>query len=364
MVGARFVGGSVVLGTRLALAVGVAIGLVGCGGGANGSDAGTQLDATSQADARSDAQGDAGTDVTPTDASHDAKLEAHTSDGSTGSELVRFVAIGDTGQGNSIEADVARAVERKCMSAGCDFAILLGDNIYNSGVSSSMDPQWVTKFEGPFARLSFDFYPALGNHDYGGGGVGDEWEKGQFQVDYTAQSQKWKMPAHYHSFKKEHVEFFVLDTNSQMYGRDGQQRTDMAALVNASTATWKIAYGHHPYLSNGPHGNAGTYDGTVNVTPWSGVGVKSFLEGIVCGKTDVYFCGHDHSLQWLTDTCSGTELIVSGAGSQTTSVNGTNPVRFEAADPGFVYVRIEGRTLTATIIDSAGRDRFTRTVTK
>ena len=31
--------------------------------------------------------------------------------------------------------------------------------------------------------------------------------------------------------------------------------------AGGSTGTWRIAYGHHPYLSNGPHGNAGMYEG-------------------------------------------------------------------------------------------------------
>lgn len=343
---------------------------IGCGAGSNarvrdaGADA-TTIDAAGPDSSDVD-DGAIGTTDAAKDDAHAEVDSGADDDASVPDTVVRFIAVGDTGLGNSVEADVARSMEKKCAKSGCDFAIMLGDNIYDTGVTSSMDPQWVTKFEAPYARLSFDFYAALGNHDYGGGGVGDEWGKAQYQLDYAVQStsQKFKMPSHYYSFRKGPVEFFVLDTNSQLYGRDAQQRVDMTAAIGASKATWKIAYGHHPYRSNGPHGNAGTYDGTVNVTPWSGASVKSFMDSVVCGKTDVYFSGHDHSLQWLTDTCSGTELLVSGAGAQTSSVGTKNATYFAASEPGFVYVVVQGRSLTATFVDTQDRERFTRTVTK
>jgi hypothetical protein len=60
---------------------------------------------------------------------------------------VRFAAIGDTGKGNTGQKQVADAIARKCAASGCDFVQLLGDNIYDSGVTSVTDPQWQTKFE-------------------------------------------------------------------------------------------------------------------------------------------------------------------------------------------------------------------------
>ncbi|MBK6692809.1 MAG: hypothetical protein IPG50_11450 [Myxococcales bacterium] len=42
--------------------------------------------------------------------------------------------------------------------------------------------------------------------------------------------------------------------------QDNAQRADLAKWMAASTAAWKIAMGHHPKISNGPHGNAGKYD--------------------------------------------------------------------------------------------------------
>jgi tartrate-resistant acid phosphatase type 5 len=279
-------------------------------------------------------------------------------------DRVRFAAFGDTGKGTDEQRAVAAAVLAKCAASGCDFLQLLGDNIYDSGVSSVSDAQFDEKFELPYADLALPFYMVLGNHDYGANGAGNEFFKGQFQVDYTALSPRWRMPASYYRRVARHVEFFALDTNMQMYLMDLQQRTDVAAWLAASTATWKIAVGHHPYRSNGPHGNAGSYDGQPPflLIP-SGSGVKSFMEQVICGRAHVYVSAHDHSLQWLTSTCSGTELLVSGAGASTTTLPGTNLVHFQSLSLGFIYFDIRGKRLTAKVIDTEGTVLFTRTIT-
>jgi hypothetical protein len=272
--------------------------------------------------------------------------------------IVRFVVVGDTGRGDSSQVAVAAGIEAKCATDGCDFVQLLGDNIYPSGVSSVGDPQWQSKFELPYEDIVLPFYAVLGNHDYGGNGLGNELDKGQFEIDYSLVSPKWKMPAaHYHRSWR-HVELFGLDTNLQMLGLDAGQRVSMGEWIGAASGEWRIAFGHHPYLSNGPHGNAGVSDGV------PGAGVKSFLEDIVCGNVDVYFSGHDHSLQWLTATCAGSELIVSGAGSQPSTLPGANLARFQGLGPGFAYVVADGGVLTIELLAADGTLLFSRSLTK
>jgi hypothetical protein len=289
----------------------------------------------------------------PVDAAADAPAEA-------GVQALRFVAVGDTGKGNQGQKDVAAGIATKCAKDGCDFVQLLGDNIYESGVTSTMDTEWQGRFVEPYANLSLEFWAVLGNHDYGGNGLGTEWGKGQNEIDYTAVSTKWRMPAAYWHRTVQNVEFFALDTNMQIFFQDGKQRTDVAAWLAASTATWKIALGHHPYLSNGKHGNAGSYDGI----PLSGSNVKSFMDDVVCGKADLYLSGHDHDRQWHKSTCKGTELAVSGAGAATTTLGTKNETLFQADTLGFLYVRIAGKTLTAEFCDQTGKVEFTRTLTK
>jgi tartrate-resistant acid phosphatase type 5 len=290
--------------------------------------------------------------------------------------VVRFIAVGDTGKGNTGQTAVGTAMGQLCAAQGCDFVVLLGDNFYPSGVSSTTDPQWDTAFVQPYATVNAPFYAVLGNHDYGADGAGTDEARIQHQIAYSQVNPKWRMPASHYRWSLGNADFFAADTNrafdplglfSQM-----QHNADFAAWLPASTATWKFVFGHHPYLSNGKHGNAGNYDPLCvagiclpSPSPVNGAKVKAFLDAHVCGKADFYICGHDHSRQYLTAPCGGsTELIVSGAGASTTTLPGNNPSRFQSDQVGFLYVVVQGRTVTATFYDTTGTANFTRTVTK
>jgi len=282
----------------------------------------------------------------------------------TTQKKVRFIAVGDTGRGNAEQHQVASAMTTKCATSGCDFVVMLGDNFYPTGVTSPDDPQFQEKFEQAYAGMDVPFYPVLGNHDYGGNGAGDEFGKGAHEVAYTARSTRWKMPAPYHHFRVGNVEFFATDTNLQLHGQDETQRRDVSRWLSESTATWKISLGHHPYLSNGYHGNAGSYDGKAGVQPWDGTGVKAFFEEILCGRVDLSLVGHDHNRQWLEPTCRGTELVVSGAGAGGSPLKQTNPSRFQASTVGFLWVEVDGRKLVGEFIGPDGTVEFTRTLVR
>jgi tartrate-resistant acid phosphatase type 5 len=281
-----------------------------------------------------------------------------------GEPAVRFVAIGDTGQGSEGQRAVASAVAAKCATARCDFGVMLGDNIYPSGVSSADDPQLKSKFEDIYSALNFEFYVVLGNHDYGNNGAGTDFTRGVHEVAYSQRQPKWKMPAAHYHFVKGDIEFFALDTNMQLFGRDDDQKANIPAWIAASTAPWKIALGHHPYKSNGPHGNAGNYDGLRLVPYVGGKGVKEFFDANVCNKVDLYLCGHDHSLQWLNDKCGSTTLAVSGAGSEVTTLPGSNSVAYQGAELGFMYITVTKQKLIAEIINEQGVLRHTATLLK
>ncbi|MCC6644762.1 MAG: metallophosphoesterase [Polyangiaceae bacterium] len=284
--------------------------------------------------------------------------------GTVGGSTIRFVAIGDQGSANDGQKAVGNAMANKCATDGCDFALLLGDNFYDSGVGSTTDPQWQSKFVEPYAAMPITFYAVLGNHDNGGNGAGWDFARGDNEVAYTKVNPKWQMPARHYKFTKGPVEFFALDTNEMMYGLANAQKSTVSAWIASSTAPWRVALGHHPYLSNGKHGNAGIYEGIPFVPVTSGQGVKDFFDSTICGKVDVYLAGHDHSMQWLEATCGGTHLIVSGAGSKTTELKGKNPVRHQSDEIGFFYVVMDEKTFYAEMIDQAGVVDFSYTLTK
>jgi tartrate-resistant acid phosphatase type 5 len=293
--------------------------------------------------------------------------------------VVRFIAMGDVGEGYSSQHPASLVIQDVCDNAGgCDFVLLMGDNFYDVGVDSVTDPQWADKFEDPYANLDLPFYPVLGNHDGGLFGTGVELWKGDVQVEYSDYSDKWTMPGRYYKHSWSNVDLFGIDTSSIFFDglgspfiTDYEDLTDdqgawlQSEWAGASTGQWRFVYGHHPYLSNGPHGNAGTYEGIPFVPYVSGDEIKDFLDDNVCGSADFYLCGHDHSRQWMVDTCNGTQLIVTGAGAKTSSIDGSQGTYFEDADtPGFFFFEISGNTATVQTWDVNGVMGYESVITK
>ena len=50
------------------------------------------------------------------------------------------MVLGDSGTGGPKQYEVSNAMKTVCLSLECDFVLLLGDIIYNSGVTSADDP--------------------------------------------------------------------------------------------------------------------------------------------------------------------------------------------------------------------------------
>ena len=234
--------------------------------------------------------------------------------------------------------------------------------------------------------MNLPFYVVLGNHDNGGKviidapGVGNEFDKGNIEVEYSMVSEKWNMPATHYTFKHGHVGFIALDTNAALWSNTqyGDQKTWLPqAKAELAGQEWMFLLGHHPYRSNGTHGNAGNYDAPEllgipipNPLPiQNGEALKTFFDTNVCNLgAQVFFSGHDHSRQWLDEPTAlcGTKMIVSGAGASWTEIkNRGNAALFEdATKAGFMYVDVDGNTFTGTFYDDSGNVDFTHSFTK
>jgi hypothetical protein len=283
---------------------------------------------------------------------------------------VRFLVLGDGGTGDAHQKKVAAVMHQVCAARGCDFVLYLGDNIYEDGVTGPTDEQFRTKFEEPYADLDLPFYVALGNHDYGSLGINlfPEDAKSAAQVEYSAHSAKWNMPHYYYTFREGPVAFFALDTNAiliDLFRPLAEQKAWLDAELSKSDAPWKIVFGHHPYISNGEHGNAGDYRGAVDVELHDGAILKAFIEESVCGKADVYFSGHDHDREWLQPTC-GTSFIVSGAAAKLTWLWDRGSASRWADDQkrGFLWVEADASALTGVFYDEDGTINFEDVVRK
>lgn len=301
---------------------------------------------------------DPGTTVAPP-----ADSSAGDTAGSTGNSLdgesgvVRFIALGDSGEGNEAQAAVANAAELVCEADGCDFGMLLGDNFYDVGVTSVDDPQFVTKFEDMYLSLGIPFYVILGNHDYGT--LSNDWPRGQYQVDYGVDNPNWNLPHYWYTFSSESgdTQFFAMDTQRMMWDHEtDEQWAWFDEQMAASTASWKVGFGHHPYISNGSHGNAGNYEGIGGIDFISGNVVKEFIDTRVCDQVDVYFSGHDHNRQAFDPVC-GTYFIVSGSAAKVSGFEfrEDNPTQWgNDQTEGFVWVEITGQDFVARFYDYTG----------
>lgn len=205
---------------------------------------------------------------------------------------VRFAVIGDYGQGDQNEADVAELVH----SWGVDFVITVGDNNYPSGSAETIDQnvgqfyaRYIYPYRGAYgAGAEFlRFFPVLGNHDL-------DIARGQAFFDY------FELPGNerYYDFIQGPVHFFALNTDSREadgVGRSSVQAEWLRERLSASVSAWKIVYGHHPPFSSGLRG-------PVDWMRWP------FKEW---GAT-AYLSGHDHFYERLE--VDGLPYFINGIG--------------------------------------------------
>ncbi|MGW7022027.1 metallophosphoesterase [Streptomyces decoyicus] len=294
------------------------------------------------------------------------------------------LVTGDAGTGDEAQYAVAAAARDVCRTERIGLAVGLGDNIYENGPESDDDSEFQDKFERPNSGIDVPWLMVLGNHDCSGliPGSGGDPSRGDREVSYATTSRRWYMPSRYYSVPLPAadplVEFFAIDTIpwssyvAQLdphYRWDGpymrEQRSWLDGALRASRARWKVVIGHHPYLNNGKHGSAGSYDGFEIGNYTSGVHLKDMYEKVVCGRADLILSGHDHTLQVLEPTArtGGTRQVVCGASAKTE--DGTAHFGHPAAwqnfsDHGFMVLKVSGARLT---IDAYTVDVATRKAT-
>lgn len=258
---------------------------------------------------------------------------------------VHFVAVGDVGKANATQHAVADAIGTVCAHQPCDFALLLGDNLYPRGMDADDDPRMDAAFTDVYSDLDLAFKVVLGNHDYGHG----EWARAERQLRYAQRTPQFVLPDRYYSFATPDADFFALDTDAVFFGSPIEQGAWLDGQIDASTARWRVAFGHHPYRSNGRHGNAGQYEGWAYV-PWlSGNTLFALFRNHVHGQVDLYLAGHEHNLQVMRH--DGLPLVVSGAGSSARElVDRGNVTDQEVAVPGFAWIRL-GERMTIRLYD-------------
>ncbi len=279
------------------------------------------------------------------------------------------------------QAGVAGAMRRWCEGpAACDFAVMLGDNIYPDGATAGADgrddaERFRKVFHEPYAPLAangadFRIYVALGNHDWR-----TSREGAMAQVRYHEQTRPFYMDGLRYRVAPtgdpREVEVFVLDTHVMLSDHsilddaltdDGREldsgqidKTQPWALpqnaeewaqaewleqaLASSPARWKIVMGHHPIWSS-----AGSKFHQARM-------MRRLILPALCRHADMYLAGHEHTLELYTDGCKDVPeakgrpplpQLVSGAAGKQRPLN-TNFARHQlAAHPELASLYAQG----------------------
>jgi tartrate-resistant acid phosphatase type 5 len=297
---------------------------------------------------------------------------------------------------------VARAMDERCRMAGCDFAVMLGDNIYPDGAVLGSDGisderRFEDMLERPFRDLGagvedFRIYTLLGNHDWHHSREGAEAQR-----DWLRAHPRFVMPDfHYRvvpaGFEGE-VELFVIDTEMLLAGTEVRKdeldaegrpldtgkleewpdfvraRTEserrmvewLGEALADSKARWKLVLGHHAL--------------------WSGGGSKfekaralrRLLMPALCRHADAYFSGDDHMVEVYSHRCEPgagvpeqpLPTLVSGAAGKHRSLHPAFMKAQLADHPeleshysrgstwGFMHVRVDGESMEIRVYSTA-----------
>jgi len=274
---------------------------------------------------------------------------------------LHFIAIGDWGRsGEYLQAEVGEQMGLWASKNRTQFVISTGDNFYPKGVISEHDPLWHFSFENIYKAhaLQCDWYPVLGNHDYGA--------DPDAQVRYSMVSRRWKMAARYYSREmslgkgKGKVLFVMTDTNPLVdESRKDESAKQLEWLDNtlsdaADDVKWKIVVGHHPAYTVGPR--IKNYD-VLTIR-------EAFTKIFEKHRVDVYLSGHEHSLQHLKPE-GFTHQFISGAGSALSQVTaGVAYSKFEASQNGFMYVAMNEQKLLMKAVNQSGAVLYETELTK
>src|ERR1051326_2195789 len=199
---------------------------------------------------------------------------------------LRLAVVGDAGiQTNTVASAITK-------SKPYDAILFLGDNFYPCGVRSATDPKWHV-IDG-LTHLDIPIYAVLGNHDY----------CGKPDVQVNANVPNWHMPAREYVLRSPVADFAMLDATPHAYGNSKIAEQTVRDTFASSTATWRIAVGHHVITSSGwhslfPRGEARH--------------MRALLPVLRADKVDLYIDGHDHHEELLN--LSPPLILISGAGS-------------------------------------------------
>ncbi|MGY9057995.1 MAG: metallophosphoesterase, partial [Alphaproteobacteria bacterium] len=204
-----------------------------------------------------------------------------------------FSAYGDSADPNDLAPFFE--VQDRIATLDSDFALLLGDNAYESGTHSQFDSRLAT---GVTSQGTLDWiashidYAAYGNHDAnsGGGGYRDGFSTPVpvAGVDSPVGNPAGQAAELNYSFDYGDAHFVTFNSNALNSASQLDTLLDyVEADLAASIAKWKIVYAHHP-VGGAPDKGEGPEDNY-----WQEVVPRLHAAGV-----DLFLTGHSHTYSW------------------------------------------------------------------
>ena len=206
---------------------------------------------------------------------------------------LRFMVIGDTGQGDSGQYETARQMVAARQQFPYEFVIMVGDNLYGSETPADFAKKFETPYK-PLLDAGVKFYASLGNHDNPTEASYNLFNMGGKRY-YTFRASPGGLGKLTHAG----VRFFAIDSN--YLSKDQLDWLDKE--LGASGSDWKICFFHHPLYSSGK-------------THGSSLESRAVLEPIfVKNGVNVVLTGHDHIYERIKPQRGIYHFVVGSSGS-------------------------------------------------
>lgn len=287
----------------------------------------------------------------------------------TNADALNFILMGDWGRnGDDHQKSVAAQMSKTVVEGSVDFVVAAGDNFYPAGVISEFDPLWKYSFEDIYNAypLQCDWYPVLGNHDYG--------SNPDAQVKYSTISRRWRMTSRYYTKKvslngdtTKQILFAFIDTTplvpnyyrTKSHSVHGQDTTAQKLWLEKVLADpspnirWKVVVGHHPMYTGGSRTEGKDTQAMRRL-------LQPLFEKY---HVDAYLAGHEHSLQHMGPV-NGVQHFISGAASERTPARMLPISKFAASDYGFMLFSVTPENIRVQVINDKGKILYNTLLTK
>lgn len=199
----------------------------------------------------------------------------------------RIWVLGDAGTANVNQARVRNAFYRHAGERSPDLCLLLGDNAYDTGSDREHQRALFDMYSAMLRRVPF--WSCLGNHETGQS-VSYVNTYPYFDIfTFPTRGECGGVASgteHYYSFDYANIHFISLDSMTADRAPGGAMATWLTQDLASTTATWIIAFFHHPPYSKGSHNS----DSERNLIEMR----RSFLPILEQGGVDLVLSGHSH----------------------------------------------------------------------